>query len=148
SVKLNSIALGPTSDIVFSSVNDLGAATDFQAPGYARITYPRSFDGSVINTLSFKINSTNSQCLLNFTNTSWSNAFLLDPVNGRRYLGNKNGNITSFVVHNSNSSLFLYDAAIIKTTILAPLTFNLINANTFNSEMLIVTHGTLLSGAN
>jgi hypothetical protein len=141
-------SLSATTNLTFSSINDLGAVTDFQALGYVRITYPRSFDGSGFNTLSFKTNSTNNQCLLNFTNTSWSNAFLIDPTNNMRYAGIKNGNTTSFSINNSNNKLFLYDVSTVKTTVLEPVTFNLIDANTFNAAMLIVTHKSLLSGAN
>lgn len=143
------LVLSNTTDIVFSSVNDLGAATDFQVPGYARITYARSLDGSNFNTLPFKLNSANSQCLLNFTNTSsWNDAYILDPVSGKRYKSIKTGATNSFTIKNDKNELFVYNSSGLKNTALEKVSFNLVDATTFNAKMLMVTHVSLLSAVN
>lgn len=144
SVTANGLTLGNTTDVVFSSINDLGATTDFQAPGYARITYPRSLDGGEFNALSFKLNSSNTQCLLNFSNTStWSEAYVLDPLNAKRYKSTKTGTVNSFTINNAGNPLFVYNASGLKNAALENVSFNLVDASTINAKMLMVTHSSL-----
>ncbi len=136
--------LGDATKVTFSSVDDLNAPSDFQAPAYARITYPRSFDASGLQELDFKINSMNPACLLKFTNTSWQNPILIDTAHAFRYAGTVSGNSVDFIINNpSNKGLFISWDAFIKTPILENITFNLIDPVTFNANMLIITHSSL-----
>lgn len=146
---LNNTALPATTNISFTSVNDLGAVTDFQVPAYARITYPRKLDASSFNLLEFMLNSTNSTCLLNFSNTiSWDNSLILNPNSSEAYTGIKNGALSTFVVKNTPSPFIVYNETAIKNTLLESVTFNLIDAASFNAKMLIVTHKSLLSAVD
>lgn len=133
----------------FSSVNDLGALTDYQAVSYARITYARSVDGTGVSYLPFKIAGSNNEILLNFTNSSWNNAYILDEANGLRYAASKTGNTSSFIIKNPNGNqLNLYDGSSFKTPMLENVSFNLVKAATFNAKLLIVTHKNLIEAAN
>lgn len=138
-----------TTTVNFSSIDDLGAATDYQAAGYARITYARSLDGANTSYLPFKVSGTNSEILLNFTNTSWNEVYILDETNQLRYTGLKSGNTTGFVVKNPGANMLnLYDGSNYKTPILENVTFALVKAASFNAKLLIVTNKKLIDGAN
>lgn len=139
--------LDATTTINFSSVNDLGAASDFQAPGYANLTYARSFTADY-DFLAFTLNSANAQCLLNFNASSWNSAFLLDVANGYRYEGQKNGANVSFKINNpGNKPLVVFSPATIKTASLEKVTLNTLNSTNFNANLLIITHANLLPAA-
>ena len=145
----NLISSGTTT-VNFSSINDLGAKTDYQAVSYARITYTRSLDGANISYLPFKVSSSNTEALLNFTNTSWNEAYILDETNAFRYTGSKSGSTTSFAIKNpdTNNLLNLYDANAYKTPVIENVNFNLIKASTYNAKLIIVTNKKLLDAAN
>ncbi|KHJ39626.1 hypothetical protein PBAC_01370 [Pedobacter glucosidilyticus] len=149
-VNLSTSDILDNTNITFSSINDIGAQTDFQAPSYARITYARNLDLSNISSLNFKISTTNSTLrLLNFTNSSnWINPILLDYISGKRYIGAKNAAITSFTIHQTQDEIIAYHEAAIKTPILQSVVINPININTFSSKMMMITHQSLLVGAN
>ncbi len=146
---LTNAILNSTTNVSFNSINDLGALTDFQAPGYARITYPRMLDAATFNFLEFKLNSANSNCILNFTNSStWNNSKVLNPNTAELYKGVKNNAISSFVVKNSSNNLIAYNESSLKNTSLEAVQFSLVNPSVSNAKMLIVTHKSLLSGVN
>lgn len=146
---LTNASLSTATNVVFGSINDLGATTDFQAPGYARITYPRSLDASDFNFLEFKLNSLNNNCLVNFNKTSlWGNPTLLNPNTAERHQGVKTAAVSAFVLKNTASPLVVYNDSAIKSTTLEPVQFNPINASSLNAKMLIVTDKSLLSGVN
>ncbi|MFC5283379.1 C25 family cysteine peptidase [Pedobacter alpinus] len=146
---INNNILNATTEVVFSSVNDLGALTDFQAPGYVRITYPRNLEGSSFNSLQFKLNSATGQSLLNFTNTTnWSDAYILDPISLKRYKSIKTGSTNSFTVNNNSNTHFVYSSDALKSVTLENVAFNLVDASTFNAKMLMVTHGSLINAVN
>lgn len=140
--------LGTTTSVNFSSVDDLGAQTDFQAPAYARITYPRSFDASSYNALNFSVAGTSQENNLSFTNVNWTDAFILDPTNNYRYPGTKLGNSYTFNVKNpAGNKLFVFDGSAVKTPSLSRITLSPIVATATNADFLIVTHQSLISAA-
>lgn len=144
-----SLITNATTTVNFSSINDLGAVTDFQAAAYARITYARSLDAANFNYLPFKIYGNATEALLNFTNNNWSEAYVIDETNALRYSGSKSGTTTSFIVRNFEDNLLhVYASNAYKTPSVEPVTFNLIKANNFNAKLLIVTHQSLLASAN
>jgi hypothetical protein len=146
---INNISLANTTEVKFSSINDLGAITDFQTAGYLRINYSRNLDAQNYKTLNFKLNSSNPNCLLNFTNTNaWSNSKILNTSSGKIYNSSLTGNNTSFVIENSNDEYYLYNDDSFKTAILEKTSFNLVDASIFNAKMLMVTHTSLLSAVN
>jgi len=146
---LNYSLIGNNTTVNFSSVNDLGAATDYQSVAYARITYARGLDGASIGFLPFKVVSANSEALLSFTNANWNEAYILDEVNQLRYLGSKSGTVTNFVVKNTPSNnLVLFNSTSYKTPIIENISLNLIKASTNQAKLLIVTHKNLLDAAN
>jgi hypothetical protein len=146
---LTNPTLASTTDVIFKSIDDLGAKTDFQAPAYIRITYPRNLDASNYNFLNFKLTGLNANSVLNFINTtSWSNSFIIDPNNSKRYKAIKTGSTSSFIVNKTNSELFVYNENAIKNTSLEAVQFNLVNPQSSTAKMLIVTHSTLLNAVN
>ena len=146
---LNNIALNSATDVKFSSINDLGAVTDFQALGYLRISYPRNLDAQNFNSLSFKLNSTNQNCLLNFLNTNkWVNPKIISPSNGKIFSPTQIGNNTSISVENNYQEMYLYNDDSFKSVNLEKVTFNYLDANNYTAKMLLVTHPSLLNDVN
>ncbi len=145
----SSLISSNTTTVNFSSVDDLGAVTDFQAAAYARITYARNLDANGITYLPFKLStSNNSEAILTFTNNNWNDAYILDEISGFRYVGIKSGTSTSFVVKNNpDRILHLYASNAFKTPSIENVTFNLIKSSSFNAKLLIVTHKNLLQSA-
>ncbi len=140
--------LPAVSVVTFSAVNDLGANTDYQAPGYARLTYPRSFEASSFSFLAFKIKSANTNCSLDFSNANWNDAYILEPETGNRYAGTKSSTIVQFKINNpQDKQLIVYDRTALKTPILENVQFNLIEANTYNAKLLIITNSKLKESA-
>lgn len=147
SITVNS-ALPTTSVVTFSAINDLGANTDFQAPGYARITYPRSFEASNFSFLTFKIKSVNTNCLLDFSNTNWNDSYILEPESGKRYAGSKTSTNVQFKINNpQEKQLVVYDRTALKTPLLENVQFNLIDASTYNAKLIIITNSKLKESA-
>lgn len=140
--------LPTVSSVTFAAVNDLGANTDYQAPGYIRLTYPRSFDASSFSFLPFKIKSTNTNCLLDFSNANWTDAYVLEPESGTRYSGTKLSNNVQFKINNpQDKQLIVYDRTALKTPTIESVQFNLIEANTYNAKLLIITNSKLKESA-
>ncbi|MCJ0743795.1 putative type IX secretion system sortase PorU2 [Pedobacter montanisoli] len=142
--------LSSGSALTFSSINDLGAESDYQAPAYARITYSRSFDASGLNYLTFKLNTTLDKTLLNFTNTNWNAAWILNPTTAEKYNGTKNGNLFSFKVNNSqNNPLIVYEQGAYLTPALENVSFqNIPTVSSFNYDLLIITNKKLSASAS
>lgn len=146
---LNNTLISNNTTVNFSSVNDLGAATDFQSVAYARINYARSLEGSGLSFLPFKVMSSNAETLLSFTNANWNEAYILDEFNQLRYFGSKSGTTTNFVVKNTpNNELVLANSNSFKTPVLESINLNLIKAATNQAKLLIITHKNLLEAAN
>nr|WP_294895788.1 C25 family cysteine peptidase [uncultured Pedobacter sp.] len=146
---LTNTTLNSTTNISFSSIDNLGAITDFQATGYVRITYPRTLDATNYNFLEFNLNSANNNCLLNFSNSNtWTKSAILNPNLAEFYPSTKNGSINSFVVKNTNEPLIVYNESALKNTSLETVSFNLVNPALSNAKMLIITHQSLLNGVN
>lgn len=145
----NSLITSNNTTINFSSVNDLGAETDYQAIGYARITYARSFDVSnEFSYLPFKIASGNNECVLNFTNTNWAEAYIFDETHGFRYAASKQGTTSNFVVSNpAENSLYVFDRSSFKTPILENINLTPFNIQSTNAALIIVTHKNLIDAA-
>lgn len=149
SENISNLNLSSSTSVNFKSINDLGATTDFQAPSYVRITYPRSLDATNFISLNFRMNSANSNPLLSFINTqSWGNSYVVDIANLKLYKGIKNGSTSSFVVDKTDNELFVYNETAIKNTILETIKFNLINPQSSTAKMLIITHSSLLAAAS
>lgn len=140
--------IGNTTSVNFSSINDLGAVTDYQSVAYARITYARGLDGTGIGFLPFKIATNNPEALLNFNNANWNEAYILDEVNQFRYIGSKSGATTSFVVKNTASELVLCNNNGYKTPVVESISMNPIKAASNQAKLLIITHKNLMDGAN
>ncbi len=140
--------LNQNTNVTFSSINDIGAVTDFQAPSYIRLTYPRTLNAQEVNFLEFKLNSSNTNCVLNFTNTdTWTSSFVINPASSEIYAGIKNASSTTFTVKNTSNTYTVFDASAIRATNLEVLQINLVNPNTTDAKMLIVTHPSLVESS-
>jgi hypothetical protein len=118
--------LPTTSTIAFTAVNDLNTSdnfTDFQAPAYVDLAYPRLLNLSGTNNLRFRLNSQNNT-YLKFTNSNLSNAVVLDNVTNTYYSEVKNNGNSEFVVNSTpNTKYFLGDLNATNITNLDPVIF-------------------------
>lgn len=134
-----------TTSISLSSIDDLGAVTDFQAPGYLEIKYSRNLSISGINSLSFKLENAKPLSLLNFTNSSIINPIILEK-NGIK--GFSNSGINTFVIKDPNPNLdyYLVDQNNALKAQLNDINFKNINPST-SKNYLIISHNSLKQGA-
>lgn len=135
--------------VTFSSVNDLGAATDFQAPAYVRITYPRAFNSVSSTPLSFKLQKNAPPIsLLRYSNSTWQSAVIIDTVNAFLYKSSAVNGITDFVIQNPGSNfLIIADEASVITASVEKVNFKPLDGLNFSADFLIVTHNSLLEAA-
>lgn len=144
--------LGSITTFKFSAVNDLGATTDYQAPGYIKITYPRSLDLQGISSLRFNLKGfqPGNSSYLRFKNASLTQPILLDLTNNRRIVGTQNLGIAEAVVPGAGQSkdIYLFDGTSVETAIPEPVSFTNFLASSPGVNYLIVTHQSLLPKAN
>ncbi|WP_207532160.1 C25 family cysteine peptidase [Desertivirga arenae] len=134
--------------LTFSSINDLNATTDYQALSYARITYPRSLNAAGLSSLSFKLSASSATNLLRFTNSDWTEPLILDTTNARAYAGTNSNGHTDFIISNpGTNTLFVTTTSAAKTALVEKVYFNLIDGNSFNADLIIVTHRSLSNAA-
>ncbi len=132
-----------------SSIDDIGAVTDFQALSYLEILYARSTDLSGLKSLKFSVKNNKTTSLLRFGNASLGSPVLIDFTNGTLFNGEKNGSIVSFVVNNNQQekTYFLADISQALSTILEPFKLRKFVASEIQ-PFLIITNKTLIYGAN
>ncbi|WP_353133963.1 C25 family cysteine peptidase, partial [Pseudopedobacter sp.] len=102
---------GNVTNLSFSIIDDLEAATDYQAVSYFEILYPRNLSLDNSTSLRFQIPSSNSLTNINFTNSNISKPLLIDKNNGYVYDITKQGTslLIKNILNNSNSEFYLYD---------------------------------------
>ncbi len=135
--------------VTLSSVNDLGAQTDFQAPGYLEIKYPRNLNlNNSIKELNFSIDNSKINSFLSFSNSNIAQPILLDLTSGTYSNGINISNNLQFVVNNNQvlKNYFLGDLTQLKT----PLSLENISFRNFSPDdmksFLIISNKTLQSG--
>lgn len=142
--------IGNTLYFKFSSVNNIGAATDFNSVSFIRLKYPRNFD--LYNTDSFLFRFTGLNAVPNsyvqFANYGSSAPVLYDLTNGLRIKGTLNASNLQIIIPNAGieKELFLIDSAKYRAAVPKKVKFNWVDPTT-GSDFLIVTHQNLLPGA-
>ncbi len=127
----------------FSSVNDLGAVSDFMAPAYLRISYPHALDAQNSNLLHISSLNTAAAAPLNISNFSGNNPVLYDFTNRKRYVANA----ADFVlVDAGEKELLLCDSANFKAAMVQAVQFTPITLTTAY-DYLIITADKLLPAA-
>jgi hypothetical protein len=131
-----------------SSVDDLGAITDFQALGYLEVKYPRGFNLNNISSLNFNLNSTKALALLNFNNSNLSNPYLIEKNGNSIFIGKMLSSQLSFIVNNGNTekNYFLADFSNSKSAGFTDVIFKNHNPS-FSKNYLLITHQNLNDGA-
>lgn len=127
--------------------DDLGAVTDYQAPGYFEINYSRNLNLSGLNQLSFSINKTTTKALLNFNSSSLINPIILEK--GGNDIAINVGSVNpQFVLANVNpdKEYFLSDQNAANSVALVDVNFKNLNAST-SKDFLIISNYALNSGA-
>lgn len=147
------IALGnlPAVSIInFSSVDDLTTNvnfTDFQAPSYIEINYPRLVNLSGLNNLKFNLNTTNINSYLRFANSNIGNAIILDNSTNTLYTEIKSSGNAEFVIEaKPNVTYYLADLDTTSPVITEPVTFKNYTTNDVK-PYLIITNKNFIAGA-
>lgn len=140
---------GASMQILYSSIDDLGAVTDLQAVGYAKITYPKTLDVASEGSFAFKTfgtaNGTNTS--LQFSNNAFANPVIWDFTTSTRVTGS--GANPSFVLSGNanNRSAYFTDANTFNDVSLSKIEFTNFAPTTSNKDFLIITHQSLLTSA-
>jgi hypothetical protein len=132
-------------NISFSSIDDLGAVTDFQAPGYLEVKFSRNLNLTGLSNLSFKLENSKTLTLLNFSNSSLVSPIILEKngINGFLTSGSN-----SFVIKNTNPTIeyYLVDQNNAIKSQLNDVTFKNINQSS-SKNYLIISNNSLKAGA-
>lgn len=148
-----------STDVTFQLINDLGSGADRNAISYVKLLYPHTpdFEGlNVFDRFYIQDHPTESKSYLNFTNfTSTGNVIFYDLTNAKRIQVIQNGGNYHCLVPNSSSEkecFVVSDAQVNNITTVTPINgtgmFNDILAAEIDTAFIIVTHPSLIIGAN
>ncbi|HTN22114.1 MAG TPA: C25 family cysteine peptidase [Pelobium sp.] len=131
-----------------SSIDDLGAVTDFQALGYIEIAYSRGFNLINQKNLTFSISNSKSSNLLSFTNSSLINPLIIEKNGSNIYFPNITTPSLQFSLKNTNTNLsyYLADLSLAKPVTLNTISFKNITPG-FSKNYLIISSNLLSEGA-
>ncbi len=134
-----------TTNLTLSSVDDLGAVTDFQAPGYLQIQYGRNLNINGVSNLSFSLDNTKALHLLSFTNVSIGNPIILEKQGLNAYVSSGSN---SFVIKGATTIKDYYLADQNTATEAKGDVILFKNINSASSRnYLIISHKSLQTGA-
>lgn len=150
--------LGVTTDVAFTSINDLGTSVDRQAVAYVKITYPHSMNlggASTVNHIFLDDNTNQSKSYIDFTNFSPNGSVIFyDLTSERRITVEQNGSSYRCLVPNSGQQkecILTSSGDVSAITVLEPVnatgTFTDYSVSIVDSAFLIVTHASLLTEA-
>lgn len=141
--------LAANTQVIYEAVNDIGAATDYQAVGYAKITYPRTLDLQNVGNLDFSISGNAQNRYLRFINSNKTQPFIWDTSTDQRVAGEILSSNVDFVLsaNNNTRKLFLYDGNSTITPTLAKVEMINFSPSTFDKNFIIITHKSLISSA-
>jgi hypothetical protein len=149
SFTLSPSELGQNTNIIYESVNDLGAQTDYQAVAFSKVTYPRTLNLQGITNLDFTLPGSSLNRYLSFNNNNKVKPIIWDLSSGNRIIGEINGSNAEFVLgaNLTQRKAFLYDSTNYISAALSKAEIQPINAASFDKNFLIVTHKSLLTAA-
>ena len=133
-----------STNLNISSVDDLGALTDYQALGYLETSYSRSLNISGLKSLNFSLNDAKSASLLTFSNSGLTNPIIIEKEGNILYQPSGN----QFVLINTTAlkNYFLTDQSIAKSVTLNDISFKNIGIST-SKEYLIISQSVLKESA-
>ncbi len=135
--------------ISFSSIDDLGALTDFQAVAYAEITYPRGTNINNLTSLRFILNNNKALSFVRFRNSALSNPVLWDLSRDFFVRGVKNATNVDLIINTENQqkNYYLADLDNLKSTNLSPISFrNFLTTDV--KPFLMISNKLLSTGTN
>ncbi|MBK0383039.1 hypothetical protein I5M32_08715 [Pedobacter sp. SD-b] len=132
-------------NISFSSIDDLGAVTDFQAPGYLEVNYGRDLNLNGLKSLSFKVDTPKPLMLLSFSNINLTTPLIIEKNGINLFTSSGPG---QFVLKDATlgTDYLLTDQSLAKGVALSDVTFKNINTNT-SKTYLIISNNLLKDGA-
>ena len=141
--------LGAQTQVIFESVNDLGAESDYQAVAYTKITYPRTTNLQNTSSLNFSVTPKTGLQFLSFSNNNKTKPIIWDDASKQRIVSEINGTNAEFVVAAAltERNFFLYDSTAYKTAELSKVEMLNLSPQTFDKNFIIVTHQSLLPSA-
>ncbi len=141
--------LGQSTQVIYESVDDLGAETDYQAVAYAKITYPRTTSLVNSGTLNFKLPSKSGLRLLSFNGNNKTKPLVWDLVTNQRIVADLSGGNAEFVLtaNNNERAFFLYDSTSYISPAIAKVEMVNFSPTTFDKNFIIITHKSLLASA-
>jgi hypothetical protein len=142
--------LSEQTSINYTSINDLGAATDFSSLAYISITYPRDFNVSGLSSYTFKLpESGGLKTYLEFTNVDASESYLLyDITRGYKIGTTLDGtSLNALIPANDEETqlVLLTQSTLLKINESSRITFT--NHANKNMERLIISHPSLWTSA-
>ena len=146
-----SSALSSSTLIGITNINDLGVSTDKLAPIYTKLTYTRNFNFQGKYRQAFRIKDYGVKTLLEIQNFGGTNAILWDLTNHRRIpVANESGILKAIVPNNGNIKTCFISAtdSIYNVTSVIKKTYTDYTIYGANSNYIIITHPSLITGAN
>ena len=146
-----SVSLSPTTDVSFSSINDIDAVTDNMEVAYILLTYPRNFVFTGLYQKNFRLPDSNgNKSLLEISQFGSTNAVLWDITNYRRIpVVYDSGKLKAIVPNGGNEKICYISStdSIFQVNSLQMKTYTNYLTNGFNSDYIIITHPLLFTGA-
>ncbi|WP_017259219.1 putative type IX secretion system sortase PorU2 [Pedobacter arcticus] len=137
-----------TTAISVSSVDDLGAVTDFQALGYIQLNYSRNLDLNSLKNLTFNVSGSKESNLLNFTNSGLTTAFIVEKNGTNIYFANSTTASLQFSLKNTNTTTNYYLADLSLSKPVTTINVSFKNTNPASSKSyLMISHTSLSDGA-
>lgn len=147
-----SAALNSATTIGIRSIDNLGAVTDKMAIVYISLTYCRNFVFQGAYRQAFRINdASGSKALLEIEQFGSTNAILWDITNHRRIpVVSESGKLKAIVPNNGNlKSCYISSVdSIYHVTSIYRKTYTDYSVSGANSDYIIITHPSLISGAD
>lgn len=128
-------------------INDLGAASDFIAPAYLQLTYPRQLNSSNQPLLEIPQLKTEAKSKLIISDFAGNKPLLYDFSNFRYYTGTVMGTEAHFsLLDSGNKSLLVLDSSLFQPVSIEKVSFSPIDLNN-NYDYLIIHPAALTKGA-
>jgi hypothetical protein len=139
-----------TTNISFSSINDIGAPTDNMQVAYLFMTYARNLDFNSLFRQNFRIpNSNGSKSLLQISQFGTPTTVLWDITNHRKITTVLQGGFLNAIVPNGTGekTCYIADTVYQVSSLKLKIYTNYLTSG-FNSDYIIITNPLLNSGAN
>lgn len=151
--QIPSTAIGATNTFIrYQNINDLGAASSFNAISHIELTYPRNFNLFNTKTLLFDFVGLKSanKSHVEFSSVSSTNVVIYDLTNGLRIRGTATGTTFNVIIPNAGTEkeLFITDSTEVKSVLeINKRTFAFANIVDNAFDFIIISHKSLKNSA-